>query len=295
MKVVTHNGSFHADEVVACAIIKMYCEHVGYKFEVIRTRDREILKEALADDCTIVVDVGGEYNGGLQNFDHHQRSFSLTRLSNEVKFSSAGLVWSSYGKQLPGVTDKVWSIMDAGFISAIDAVDNGIDGWDSPISWIVSGLNPTWQDQSKFAEEAAFSTAVGIAVEVLRARIASVTGDIVAEQYVHSGLFLHEGETLLLEQFVPWQKVVCSDDTFANVKFILFPDKCGEWRIQTVPESEDSFVSRKQLPERWAGLRDEEFSEVVMIDDGVFCHVGRFIAGTKTKESIIELARLANK
>ena len=296
MKVTTHSGSFHADEVMACAILKMLAEHRGEEFTVIRTRDRETLKEAVANEQTIVIDVGGEHSVRFQNFDHHQRSFTLTReLSNGVKYSSAGLVWGAYGKALPGVTQKVWEIMDNGFISAIDAIDNGIEGWDSPISWIISGLNPTWQDQSTDTENENFSIAVSIAMEVLKGRIASVAGDIAAEQYVNGGLFLHEGETLLLEQFVPWQKFVCTKEEFSNVKFILFPDKCGEWRIQTVPTSEDSFESRKQLPERWAGLRDEEFSEVVLIDDGVFCHVGRFIAGTKTKESIIELARLANK
>ena len=48
----THSGDFHADDVTACAILKL---HPDYKTAVIeRSRDRAVL-----DNCHIVVDVGG--------------------------------------------------------------------------------------------------------------------------------------------------------------------------------------------------------------------------------------------
>lgn len=293
MKVITHNGIFHCDEVMACAILFMLAFSKEEKVELIRTRDRKIVAEALTDINVIVFDVGGEFNNELNNFDHHQKDFTLTR-GNGVKYSSAGLIWRSYGKELPLITQEIWQELDDTFFSAIDAIDNGIEGWDSPISSIISGLNPVWwDDHSSKAEDDTFKAAVFIATEVLKSKINSTAGALAAKQYVYEGLFLHEGRVIILEYFVPWQRYVCNDEKFSSVQFICFPDKGGEWRIQTVPTSEDSFVSRKPLPEAWAGLRNEEFSEITGIDDGVFCHSGRFIAGAKSRESIIKLAEMA--
>ena len=56
-KLVTHNGSFHADDVFACALLALVLENEDEKFEVIRTRDEKIIKEG-----DFVFDVGGIYD-----------------------------------------------------------------------------------------------------------------------------------------------------------------------------------------------------------------------------------------
>lgn len=62
--------------------------------------------------------------------------------------------------------------------------------------------------------------------------------------------------------------------------YVLYPDETGgNWRIQAVPVSPDSFDSRKALPEQWRGLRDEKLSEVAEIDGGIFVHASGFIGG----------------
>jgi uncharacterized UPF0160 family protein len=65
MKIGTHDGSFHCDEALACAMLKNYTK----KFKnasIIRTRDPQKLAE-----CDIVVDVGGKYDPP-RLLDHHQ-------------------------------------------------------------------------------------------------------------------------------------------------------------------------------------------------------------------------------
>lgn len=47
------------------------------------------------------------------------------------------------------------------------------------------------------------------------------------------------------------------------------------------------------LPEAWAGLRDEELSRVAGIEDSIFCHSVRFIAGCKTRAGALKMARKA--
>lgn len=62
--------------------------------------------------------------------------------------------------------------------------------------------------------------------------------------------------------------------------YIVYPDEfSGDWRVQAVPVSPESFESRKALPEKWRGLRDDVFSETSGIQGGIFVHASGFIGG----------------
>lgn len=65
------------------------------------------------------------------------------------------------------------------------------------------------------------------------------------------------------------------------------------WRLQAVPVSSETFESRKPLPERWRGLRDDGLSEVVGLDGCIFVHASGFIGGNKTRQGALEMARRA--
>jgi len=76
--------------------------------------------------------------------------------------------------------------------------------------------------------------------------------------------------------------------------YVVYRDDFGgQWRVQCVPQDQDSFVSRKPLPEPWRGLRDETLSGVTGIPDCVFVHASGFIGGNRTKEGAMEMAALA--
>ena len=65
--------------------------------------------------------------------------------------------------------------------------------------------------------------------------------------------------------------------------YVVYPDETGgNWRIQAVPVSSESFESRKALPEAWRGLRDEELSKASGIAGGIFIHASGFIGGMST-------------
>ncbi len=64
MKIVTHNGPFHADEVFAIAALSIF--FADQDVSIIRSRDPAII--AIGN---IIVDVGMEYDGE-RLFDHHQ-------------------------------------------------------------------------------------------------------------------------------------------------------------------------------------------------------------------------------
>lgn len=69
--------------------------------------------------------------------------------------------------------------------------------------------------------------------------------------------------------------------------YVLYPDEFGgNWRIQAVPVSPQSFESRKALPEQWRGVRDEELSKLSGVDGCIFVHASGFIGGTLPSVSL---------
>lgn len=74
------------------------------------------------------------------------------------------------------------------------------------------------------------------------------------------------------------------------VKFVLFTDQHGNWRVRSVPKEVNSFESRIPLHKDWRGLRDDELSKVSGIDSCIFVHASGFIGGNKTYEGAIQMA-----
>ena len=77
MIAATHSGKFHADDVLAWALL---LEFYNPDLELVRTRDAQRIKEA-----DIVFDVGGIFDPQQKRFDHHQSSYT-------GPLSSAGMV-----------------------------------------------------------------------------------------------------------------------------------------------------------------------------------------------------------
>jgi uncharacterized UPF0160 family protein len=123
--IITHSDSFHCDDVMACAILKLlYPED-----NIIRTRDMNIINNSDA----IVLDVGLIYDHEKKRYDHHQESFNDTFSKKyTTPMSSCGLIWKHYGLELinkynPNINANfVHSKIYKTFIYAIDCNDNGI-------------------------------------------------------------------------------------------------------------------------------------------------------------------------
>ncbi|HBG85421.1 MAG TPA: metal-dependent hydrolase, partial [Erysipelotrichaceae bacterium] len=79
-KFITHAGSFHADEVMATALLEILYD------EILLARVGEV--EEAKEDAFI-------YDVGLGNYDHHQED--KVRRENGIAYSSVGLIWRDYG------------------------------------------------------------------------------------------------------------------------------------------------------------------------------------------------------
>ncbi|TCD71506.1 hypothetical protein EIP91_008887 [Steccherinum ochraceum] len=317
----THNGTFHCDEALAVYLLrrtKVYAEA-----DLKRTRD-----PATLDTCDIVVDVGGVYDEGKQRFDHHQRGFTeVFGHGFNTKLSSAGLVYKHFGQEIIANTlnlgkddpklNVLWLKLYKEFVEAIDAVDNGISQYPSDlqpkyrsrtdISSRVGHLNPAWNEsvdsQTVDAQFLKASALVGgeffdrlhyYANAWLPAR------SLVAAALTNRTAFDPSGKIILFEQFAPWKEHLFELEgelgvTAANQPvYVIYPDEtAGNWRVQAVPVSPESFESRKALPEAWRGVRDEELSKLSGIEGCIFVHASGFIGGNATKDGATAMAKTA--
>ncbi|KAJ3761889.1 GAMM1 protein [Lentinula raphanica] len=318
----THNGTFHCDEALAVFLLRHTATYRDS--DVKRSRDPAVL-----DACDIVVDVGAVYDESKQRFDHHQRGFEeVFGWGFNTKLSSAGLIYKHFGKEIisnqtqlnvdyPSV-QILWLKLYKEFIESIDANDNGISQYPTDIkprykvrtdlSGRVSHLNPPW-NKSLDAQgmDAQFEKASSLtgseflerldyyANAWLPARDLLVSAIQSSKEKVDSS-----GKIILLESFLPWKEHLFdleSEDTSSKssaATYIVYPDEFGgNWRVQAVPVSPESFESRKALPEKWRGLRDEVLSETSGIPGCIFVHASGFIGGNKTKEGALQMAKIA--
>ncbi|KRW91023.1 metal-dependent hydrolase [Alicyclobacillus tengchongensis] len=287
MKIGTHHGKFHADEVFAVAILRQLYPDA----EVVRSRS----PQALAT-CDIVVDVNGS------PYDHH--TVDKVYRANGLPFASAGLIWRDFGAALIshfGVEDEgnrniVHTHIDEKLIQAIDAIDNGIDlDRDTRIkgiSELVGSFNPPWNAADD--ENEAFERAVRFATVILDNYIRHEISRIDAVEIVKTAFQARaEPALMVLPRFCPWTETLMELDTQANVLYVVFPDKTGQYRLQVVPKSPRSFEARKPLPASWAGKEGAELAEACGTTDATFCHPARFIAGAHSLEGILQMARQA--
>ena len=77
------------------------------------------------------------------------------------------------------------------------------------------------------------------------------------------------------------------------VKFVLYTDTAGMWRVQAVTVEGRGFENRLGLPEEWRGVRDEELAKISGIAGARFCHAAGFIGGNETFEGALEMAKEA--
>lgn len=286
----THSGSFHADDVLAAAALRLAKPSVT----ILRSRDMDQLNAA-----DILFDVGRVFDPATCRFDHHQLGYKEAR-ENGIPYSSFGLVWRELGEKLCGSAAAA-NRVDISLVQGVDAVDCGVTLSKEilpvklmSISAVLGSFNPGWQDlTTPETINAAFEQAVTVAKIVLDNAIREANGFEQAKAVVEQGTLLENGRLLLLEHGVPWKETVLESSKYDQLLYVIFPDSQAKWHLSCVPDKAGSFSNRKSLPAAWAGLDGEELDKVTGIKGCVFCHRARFVGGHTTKEGVIEMAKLA--
>jgi len=290
---------------------------------LVRSRNPELLEA-----CDIIVDVQGQYDG-VKHFDHHQRGFTETFSSDfKTKLSSAGLVYKHFAPRIiaqrfeapqdsPTVT-TIFHKLYKEFIEAIDANDNGISAYPPDVkplfndkgvtlASIIGDLNPEWNEpctdeefDTKFVKASQFIGTVFVNKLDYYGKSWLPARDHVVKAVQTRKTIHPSGKIMVFETSVPWKEHLFTLEQELGVPeeekplYVLYGEGPGKnWRIQAVPVSKDTFLSRKPLPEAWRGMRDEQLSDITGIGGAVFVHASGFIGGNKTYEGVLRMAEKA--
>lgn len=291
MKIGTHNGEFHCDDVMAvAALLALHPEA-----EIVRTRDAALLAE-----CDVLVDVGGVYDPSTGRYDHHQREGAPVTSANGVKPSSFGLVWRQFGAEIAGDW-RTADIVDRDLVQGIDALDNGQGTNDvlpgvkhATLSGQVANLNPTWQEVAAGASyDAAFTEALDFAKIVLRRAIAAARAEAAMLASLREAA-KGDAEIVIMPASYKGDGFALTGvlaDEFPNAKFAVFVAGNGEWSAQAVPPVRGSFEQRCPFPSAWGWKRGADLAAVSGVPDAIFSHGGGFFACAVSREGAEALCK----
>lgn len=218
-KILTHAGTFHADEISAIALLLL----VYPGAEVTRTYDADTVKAAQADPNTFVVDIGREYKPGMLNFDHHQ----------DDQLPASNMLVLDYLVKNGVIQPRQGELLEKYFFDYISQVDCGqvVEkvGAIPTISGIIRACN-------NLPEDVAFPTALSIVRAALDAQMATVDRRIksepiwaAAQRAQDKRIVIHDSP----EHIVGWHELAEEE----GVVFLVTPNARGGYQV-TSRESE---------------------------------------------------------
>ncbi|XP_077528776.1 MYG1 exonuclease-like [Haemaphysalis longicornis] len=322
----THNGTFHCDEALACFLLKQLPDYKDAT--VVRSRDPAVLDtcDVVVDVGGVYDPAKKRYDHHQRGFMETMHSLDAAKKWT-TKLSSAGLVYVHHGRDVIAHTlgwklsdpsvEAIYDKVYENFMEEIDAIDNGVNICDGEpryrigtnLSSRVAHLNPPWNEPDPKPDEQ-FGKAMRLAGEEFLERVRFyATSWLPARDLVLSALQKRhkvgggDGETAkgvgssvvtLSQGGCPWKEHLLALeeelDIAGEVKFVLYQDQAGSWRVQGVPRTSGSFECRVFLPEEWRGLRDEQLCQVAGIEDCIFVHASGFIGGHQTREGAAQMA-----
>lgn len=298
-RLVTHNGSFHADDLFACATLALYMDKKGYQYEIVRTRDMEVIKNA-----DYVFDVGGVYDPKQDRYDHHQIDGPLPR-ENGIPYAAFGLVWKHFGLELSENNKEVWEVIEREIVCPIDANDNGLDIVSLKFknikpymgSRVFTIFEPTWKEAENHIDQI-FKEQVEKIKIVLKREIKVAYDDVLGLEILKDAYKKSEDKRIIiLEQSLPrylYQQFLSSQK---EPLFLVMPSEhSNTYKIEVVSLSPESMKSRLPFPLSWRGVLNKNFkleNHPSGIHGVLFVHNTGFLANVENKENAILFAEKA--
>ncbi len=280
MLLITHNNSFHADDVFSAAVLTMIYKHA----KIIRTREEKYFKRG-----DIVFDVSKKYDG-VKFFDHHQLGGAGAR-EDGYPYASFGLIWKKFGLQVCDDNQEVVDKIDEEFVKYIDAIDNGYNpdnkNIKTSISEIISLMVPNWNEKIDYNKQ--FLHTVEIAKEILIRKIKKEKSILLSREIVKDAIEKANNKIVILNKNCEWMEEIIKTDNLV----VIHPDVDNKkWMIRMIPKELGSFDNRISLKEEWRGKNKEELERLTGIKDFIFCHANGFIASADSKESALKIAEM---
>jgi uncharacterized UPF0160 family protein len=293
-KIVTHNGGFHADDCFAVATLLLYLGKEVDEVEIIRTRDSELIKTG-----DFVVDVGGIYDSATNRFDHHQTGGAGER-TNGIPYASFGLVWKEFGRKIVK-SQYVCEKLERALVMFIDAHDVGVVACQATkegvglycIQELVQSYRALGSEGERQMDEN-FLEVVALSIRILQNEIRhAVESEGIMQEVEDTCKNLGNQEMILFSDSKGWPRRFVGNYLSENTPTLYFitQREDGNWEVIAVEDK--LFTPRKPFPKEWAGLADSDLQKVTEVSDALFCHNGRFMCVSESKEGAIALAKLA--
>lgn len=279
----THSGTFHADDVVAFALVTCFVDGDAL---LVRSRD-----QATLDACDIVVDVGGRFEASEKRFDHHQASYTGPR-------SSAGMVLD-WLMDTAVIDAPLEAYLRARLVEYIDDVDvgrvapkAGIPCFPSMVALMNERAQTPEQKHTAFLRCASFIHEVILGLRQahesrLEATQAVLTEMNAAQEAGRSVLFF--------DRYYPWKEIYFAHGGETHpTAFVLFPSDGEKWKIVTIPPQLGQFEQKVSLPQSWAGKLGDDLEEATGVSGSLFCHKNRFIAVFKSRDGALDALKRFN-
>jgi uncharacterized UPF0160 family protein len=280
----THSGSFQADEAMGVWMLRQIPEYRNSK--VVRSRDPKVLETLdIVIDVSGVYDHSKKrYDHHQRDYDER---FDSGRHGKEdgrcTKLSASGLVYRHYGKDVikayyPSLSDKnldlVYNKVYDTLLEALDAIDTGVEMAPEGVKLLykdstglssrVGRLNPRWNEVDSNGNppdmDERFEVACKICGEDFMSVLSKIVeGDLPAREYVETAVLERmstdpSGEIIKLSSGgLPWKNYLYEFEKKHSVdpliKFVLYTDQAGMWRVQAVTVEGKAFENRLSLPE----------------------------------------------
>ena len=277
--------------------------------------------ERFEDKVELVVEMNNDHEEG-------KKQIVQRNIPRITKLSASGLVYRHYGREViqniyPTLSTKdldlVYTKMYNGFMEAIDAIDTGVEPLpkgcgielqykdSTGLSARVSRLNPRWNDDDDVIPDERFEVASNLCGDDFMSVLSSIVeSTLPARGFVEQAVLNRfnidpSGQIVKFESGgLPWkghlydlEKEHGIIDDKDLIKFVLYTDQSGMWRIQAVTVEGQAFENRLSLPEKWRGVRDADLEKIAGIEGCTFCHAAGFIGGNKSFEGVLQMARVA--
>ena len=323
----THSGTFQADEAMGVWMLRQTQSYRNSK--VIRSRDLAVLDPLdIVIDVGGVYDHSKlRYDHHQRGYDERFAPKKGSESPRCTKLSASGLVYRHYGKDVikayyPTLSDDhlelAYTKIYDSLLEALDAIDCGVEqvSDDVEVAWTdttglssrVSRLNPRWNevdaDGNSPDPDARFEIASQMCGEDFCSVMTRVIeSDIPARDFVKQAVEARQetdasGEIIkFVSGGLPWKNHLYDLEKELNIepliKFVLYTDQAGMWRVQAVTVEGKAFENRLSLPEEWRGVRDQDLEAVTKIPGSKFVHAAGFIGGAATYEGALEMAKVA--
>ena len=216
--IITHNKTFHADEVTAVALLRVFTDE-----NIIVNRVDHNTTDF--SNCDLVIDIGKKFDG-VKYFDHHQYKGGK---------SSAGLIWDYLN-----LNDKYPKISK--LIDLIDKNDTGVQkAKPFEFSSLIKCFNSS--DLNSKLQDEQFNKAVEFAITIITS-LKNMQEDLInAKKIVKNSFNFDSNPNIIeLEEFTPHWTTYINGNTTPNIKAVVWEDEEeGVWKVKVPSKNLGSF------------------------------------------------------